>query len=222
MFYFSPKLNAWYIDAIQECGEEIYRKWVDSGQKIDYGYAIMPRSFWQNSALLATKDIDYCFIGAFSTDEKTHIARQWLLRFIEEKFDSKCYLQFTDRTTRAGYIEKGEYDHTLRRKGFVPKELPIEQRNWFDENYFTTMARSKFVLCPAGDAPWSMRFLEAIMCRALPVVESPEHTYRSEQEALLGYKFYLSNEQHEYRQDWVEHNYAIFLKHHTFSTKLPE
>ena len=39
MFYFSPKLNAWYIDAIQECGEEIYRKWVDSGQKIDYGYA---------------------------------------------------------------------------------------------------------------------------------------------------------------------------------------
>ena len=32
--------------------------------------------------------------------------------------------------------------------------------------YFETMTQSKFVLCPAGDAPWSFRFYETIMCHS--------------------------------------------------------
>lgn len=219
--HYSPKLRAWYIDAIKECDGKTYVDWLLSGESINYDYAIFPRSFWQNTALNRPKDIDYCFVGALMTDEKTRIARQWLLPFIEREFDSTCYLQFTDRTVKAGYTSKGDFDHTLIREGFVPKEVPIEHRNWFDESYFSIMARSKFALCPAGDAPWSMRFLEAIMCRALPIVETAEHTYRSDLEAQLGYKFYLAHEVHVYRQDWVEHNYEIFLKFHTFDTRGP-
>ena len=42
----------------------------------------------------------------------------------------------------------GDYDHTLKEKGFVPKEHPIEERNYFDKNYFDKLSQSKFGLCP--------------------------------------------------------------------------
>jgi len=38
--------------------------------------------------------------------------------------------------------------------------------------YFEKMCQSKFILCPAGDEPWSFRFYETLMCKSIPIVES--------------------------------------------------
>jgi hypothetical protein len=48
------------------------------------------------------------------------------------------------------------------------REFPIKA---WDDEYFRTMARAKFVLCPRGDYPWTYRFFEAAMCGAIPLVE---------------------------------------------------
>jgi hypothetical protein len=34
---------------------------------------------------------------------------------------------------------------------------------------------------------------------------------------LRGYKLYTPSDELLYRPDWVEHNYNLFLKHHTLS-----
>ena len=49
---------------------------------------------------------------------------------------------------KLNYKIMGDYDHTLKEKGFVPKEHPIEERNYFDKNYFDKLSQSKFGLCP--------------------------------------------------------------------------
>lgn len=50
---------------------------------------------------------------------------------------------------------------------------------------------SKFVLCPGGDAPWSFRFYEVLMCKSIPIVESWHHTYRTKEESKINYKYLL-------------------------------
>lgn len=47
------------------------------------------------------------------------------------------------------------------------------------------MCQSKFVLCPADDAPWSFRFYEVLMCKSILIVESWHHTYRTKEEANI-------------------------------------
>lgn len=115
------------------------------------------------------------------------------------------------------YKSKGNYDYTIKKCGFVPKEQPIAKRNQFDKDYFTKLSESKFTLCPAGDNIWSMRFYEALMCKSIPIVNNKNETFRSKAESELNYKYYLATEQHVYREDWVEHNHRIFLKYHTLN-----
>lgn len=110
----------------------------------------------------------------------------------------------------------GNYDHTLSENGFVPREVSISKRNFFDKKYFDNLSQSKFCLCPGGDAIWSMRFYECLMCKCIPIVNIVKETYRSKEESKLDYKYYLSSDKEfVYREDWVEHNYKIFLQYHT-------
>ena len=60
-----------------------------------------------------------------------------------------------------------------------------------------------------------MRFYEALMCKSIPIVNNKNETFRSKAESELNYKYYLTTEQHVYREDWVEHNHGVFLKYHT-------
>jgi hypothetical protein len=61
-----------------------------------------------------------------------------------------------------------------------------------------------------------MRFYEAIMCKAIPIVNKFKESYRTKAEKKLGYKFYLtSDKKFIYRKDWADHNYNLFLKYHT-------
>lgn len=103
--------------------------------------------------------------------------------------------------------------------GSCLRNIIVADRNWFDEDYFKIMSKSKFTLCPAGDLIYSMRFYESLMCRSIPIVNSVNETFRSEAESLLGYKYYLVTDDIEYREDWVNYNYELFLKYHTLEYK---
>jgi hypothetical protein len=203
---YSHKLELWYREAYEENG--IYPT------EINRAYAIFPKRMY--SLMTQPKMFDFAFIGGLHTDPETFDNRRWILSFIQSYFGKESYLQFTDSITKNNYIAMGEFDHTLFKKGFVPKEVPISDRNYFDENYYSVLQKSRFCLCPAGDALWSMRFYEAIICRCIPIVNSIEETYRTEEESKLDYKFYLtSSGSFIYREDWVEHNYQLFLTYHT-------
>jgi len=54
------------------------------------------------------------------------------------------------------------------------RQFPIKV---WDEEYYDTLAKTQFVLCPDGDFTWTYRFFEAIICGAIPVVENPCSLY---------------------------------------------
>ena len=64
-----------------------------------------------------------------------------------------------------------------------------------------------------------MRFYEALMCKCIPIVLKREETYRSREESELDYRYYLASDpEFIYREDWVEHNYALFMRYHTLQS----
>lgn len=217
---FSPKLSMWYLESLKEKSMLFFITQVLKNIKnkgINYDYAIYPKRFYKTVEVLEKKKkYDYCFIGALKTDEETYKNRMWLLNFIKINFTIDSYLQFTDSKTKSSHVKMGSFDYTNDISGIVPKELPKNERNKFDINYFKTLSQSQFTICPVGDKPYSMRFYEALMCHSIPIVESYRHTFRSKAESKLSYKYYLKDEKHIYRDDWVKHNYELFLKYHTF------
>ena len=78
------------------------------------------------------------------------------------------------------------------------------------------MCQSKFVLCPEGDAPWSFRFYEVLMCKSILIVESWHHTYRTKEEANINYKYILYQciENDINSDDYVNENTKIFENYH--------
>lgn len=160
------------------------------------------------------KSCDFGFIGAFRIDPRTVARRSWIINFIREYFGESSYLQFTDQATKQGYENLGDFDDTLLVAGFVPKEVPVERRNWFDEQYFRIMCISQFVLCLGGDKNWSMRFYKSLMCKAIPVLLD-RTPFRTADEARLPYKYLFAIKKMEYRPEWAEHNYEVFKQYHT-------
>lgn len=211
MYYkFCPKLYMWYFESYLELSISKSKK------NVDYSYAIYPKRFYKNINLDVDKKYDFIFIGGLLSDTKTSNNRKWIIPFIKKNFNSNSYLQFTDKKTKKNYKIMGNYDYTLSEKGFVPKEVSRKKRNFFDKKYFSNLSQSKFGLCPAGDSIYSMRFYECLMCKCIPIVNTIKETYRSKEEAKLNYKYYLSSDnEFIYREDWVEHNYNIFLQYHT-------
>lgn len=205
---FTPELEMWFNEAHQEC--------MRAGTTLDTRYAIYPKRFYKTVEKYdKSKLFDFCFIGGLHTDKETYANRKWILDFIREKFSDASYLQFTDKKTKINHRKLGNFDYTLDAEGFVPKECPAQTRAYFDENYYKRMCNSKFTLCPAGDVFYSMRFYEALMCRSIPIVKHSNESFRSQEESFLDYKYYLTEDNIEYREDWVEHNCRIFLKYHT-------
>lgn len=48
----------------------------------------------------------------------------------------------------------------------------LPQWKFFDPEYYTRLANSRYTLCPNGDFVWTYRFFEATLCGSIPVVES--------------------------------------------------
>jgi len=94
-----------------------------------------------------------------------------------------------------------------------PNALIIESNNGrifpekaYDKEYFDNMAKTKFALIPNGVSfPWSYRFFEAVMSCAIPIVEEHIPLYN-------GYKYFLIDEKHEYREDYIKLNLDKFIR----------
>ncbi len=203
-----PKFRYWYREACRELGI----KPIQNQRQL-----IFPKSFYENIEKLSKEKLyDFVFIGSLKVDNATFKNRKWILPFITKYFNENSYLQFTDNKTKKNYDSKGVYDYTLIKPGFVPKQNFGRKLNYFDENYFKKMCNSKFCLCPAGDVHWSYRFFESLICKTIPIVDKECETYINLCEKEFGYKYYLtSSPEFVYREDWVEYNYNLFMKHHT-------
>jgi hypothetical protein len=144
-------------------------------------------------------------------------------RFRRADFTDRSFFQVTDsqasrrtRLLRRRHRLLGRYDYSHARTGFVPKENHVSRRDYFDEEYFRLMSESEFTLCPAGDAPWSMRFYEAILAGSIPILEKPQHAGRNSLEYAIGYRdYFLGAGPYEFRQDWVDENFQKFLRFQT-------
>jgi hypothetical protein len=200
---------------IRRAYEEEGLPWPDIDERVAPTALVFPRSFVEAAAdLPGDKAYDYSFMGSLYRPElRAH--RAWVLDFVRERFTERSYLLSSDDDDGA-HPRLGGFDHTGQRDGvFVPKEVPEMERDFFNPAYFGVLRRSQFALCPAGDLPWSLRFFEAVMCKAMPVVVDPLHTGRNELERAIGYNVCLADSEHVYDEDAVEENYRRFLRHQT-------
>lgn len=134
-FPFNNKLTAWYNEARKEVNLTELEFEVIAGD-----YIVYPTRFYQRVAdeylTKNNKSYDFCFIGSLTIDLGTTINRRWILPFVAKHFTNESFLQFTDNKTKAHYVPKGPFDHTLTRPGYVPKRIKQEFKiNYFDPSY---------------------------------------------------------------------------------------
>jgi hypothetical protein len=183
--------------------------------------ALFSRDYYNHiQNLKHDKIYDYVFIGSITEYNKEN--REWVIDFAKKNFTSNSV--FINTTGGKLWNKLGPYDLTGTGKGVCPdvdfkdsQSKEAQYRN-VEENsyYFETMCRSKFCLCPAGDAPWSFRFYEVLMCKSIPIVQSWIHIFRTETESTFGYKYFLNTEPHIFNQDFINHNTQIFERKHLF------
>jgi len=164
------------------------------------------------------KIYDFCFIGSINSNYE---ARKWVIDFAKKYFNKKSIFINTDNDPN--WESLGVFDYTNIIFGFSPKNMPNNQSKQVqyrvvkdNTEYFEKMCKSKFVLCPAGDAPWSFRFYEVLMCKSIPIVESWHHTYRTKEESQINYKYllYQNIDNNIIYDDYITENTAIFEKFH--------
>jgi len=174
------------------------------------------------------KKYDFCFIGSINSNRE---ARQWVINFAKKNFTNNSI--FINTANDPNWELLGTFDYSHMKSGFSPKNhhWPYNQSKEVqyrivEENieYFEKMCQSKFVLCPAGDAAWSFRFYEVLMCKSIPIVESWHHTYRTKEESDINYKYVLyqnigtGNETKTVTDtlydEYVNENARIFEKYH--------
>jgi hypothetical protein len=138
----------------------------------------------------------------------------WDYTDLPPRMDNKFGQKITElgfSSERAGELYKKMDNYAEKNAQQLGYEFP-----GMDLPYLLVMCSTKFALCPAGDMPWSMRFYESLMCKAIPIVKKESETFRTIQESNLDYKYYLHNDHNIiYREDWAEHNYKLFTQYHT-------
>lgn len=116
------------------------------------------------------------------------------------------------RTTKREWVNG--FNSANSKISFTDKGRKIEKHH-FDTEFYQEMAHAKFTLCPAGDFLWTYRFLEAAMCKSIPIIErGKEHFHFSD------FVFYYSDmDKADILNSWnvthVQHNYRLFLQRHT-------
>jgi hypothetical protein len=186
--------------------------------------AIFSKKYYNDiNELNHKKKYDYCFIGSINS---CYERRKWVIDFTKKNFTNNSIFINTDNNPKWELL--GSFDYSNLNLGFCPKlqaDLHSKQTQYriVKDNieYFEKMCQSKFVLCPAGDAPWSFRFYEVLMCKSIPIVESWHHTYRTKEEANIKYKYilyeYIENSKNDINyDDYVNENTKIFVNYHLF------
>jgi hypothetical protein len=185
-------------------------------------YAIFAHKYYNDiKSLNHTKKYDYCFIGSIKSHPEN---RQWTIDFAEQYFTENSIFVNTDDDD--DWISLGDFDLSHKKIGYSPKsdkddnqsrkaQYRIVEENLF---YFETLCQSYFVLCPAGDAPWSFRFYEVLMSESMPIVKDSEHIWRMDEEKEINYKHILSDnitafDKSSYEND-IKENTLKFKKYH--------
>ena len=170
------------------------------------------------SELNHDKIYDFCFIGSINSHYER---RKWVIDFAKKYFTNNSIFINTDNDPN--WILLGSFDYSNKILGYCPKNMQDNQSKNVQyrvvkENiqYFETMCKSKYCLCPAGDSSWSFRFYEVLMCKSIPIVESWHHTYRTKEEANINYKYVLYNniENDINYDDYVNENTMLFENNH--------
>ena len=184
-------------------------------------FAIFSNKYYNEiNELNHNKVYDFCFIGSIKSN---YISRKWVIDFARKYFTQNSIFINTDNPPN--WILLGQFDYTNKILGYCPKnninnQSRQAQYRIVQENidYFEKMCQSKFVLCPAGDAPWSFRFYEVLMCNSIPIVESWHHTYRTKEESNINYKYILytniNNIDEIPYDDYINENKLLFQKYH--------
>ena len=184
--------------ALQEEGIEIVDDYINHSipknfnNKIEYPF-VFPKSFLEEvKNLNYSKTYDYFFAGTLGC-----------------KGDHRNYLR--------SWNKPNSLIITPSENGFIhPNNDPSGYygENYFNSKYFQQLANTKFALAPGGCSydkekdffAWTYRFWEAILVKAIPITNEPDKNLHS------GYKFYSLEDEHIYREDWVEHNYNKLKK----------
>jgi hypothetical protein len=161
----------------------------------DPPFAIFSKKYYNEIDNLDNSKIhDFCFIGSINSCYEKRI---WVIDFAKKNFTSNSIFINTDPDWKL----IGDFDYSDKNLGYNPKiqkdnqskgvQYRVVSENLF---YFSVMCKSKFILCPEGDAPWSFRFYETLMCKSIPIVESVRHTYRTDEESNIDYQYMLLRE----------------------------
>lgn len=157
---------------------------------------IFPKSFLKDlESLNYEKKLDYIFLGTISGPH-----REFLKTWDKPNSIIKTTLQ-------------NKFVHPKNHQGFYPDNL-------FNRDYFQDLASSKFTLAPGGCSAmdpkykekqlflWTYRFWEACLTRSIPITNEPDPKWHGD------YKFYSLEDEHVYREDWVEHNFNLVKERH--------
>lgn len=81
-----------------------------------------------------------------------------------------------------------------------------------DLDYYQQLSSCLFSLSPVGDCPWSYRFFESIMCKAIPILGD------NEDDIFASSFFFLRDtSEHVYVKNAAEKNFKIFIDNHTLA-----
>ncbi len=101
-----------------------------------------------------------------------------------------------------------EYDNVIDSNyGRIP-----DKKFHFHTDYYQGICSSKFALAPTGDCPWSYRFLEGVMCFAIPVLGDEDV------DLYAGpFVHFRHSDEKSYDLEACRSNYDVFLANHTLS-----
>lgn len=140
------------------------------------------------------KPISFYFSGIMNSERKG----SWLISYINET-DAKVYFTVNGRSIRKN---TGLYDYP----------------------YYDKLMSSRFALAPDGDFPWTYRFLEGIMCGAIPIVSKRPRPEEQE----LGYEYCEALQPCELLEDEgkrriaAQRNWLRFIRRHSLVTEANE
>ena len=172
---------------------------------------ILPNAMFDYCKGLWPKErkIKYAFIGKLTKQRQV-----WMQSFLSSKI--KGYISLTGKIkwdykifTFLNKIFKFS-EPVLMTASLKGRQFP--GKSWDDE-YFQLQAKSQFIICPSGDVgcPWTYRFFEAMICGAIPIVETVSPCYAP-------YKFYMADEDPKnfiYNPEMVRFNFEQCVKHLT-------
>lgn len=94
------------------------------------------------------------------------------------------------------------------------KGRKFPEKAW-DDDYFSTILNSKYVLCPDGDFTWTYRFFESIICGAIPVIENTCSAYEGFN--YLTVDQYLDNK--SLSKEQIESNFQLLIQKFTLDSE---